>query len=46
MLHLFKSTSRGDGDLRAKLQDIMDDGGDAPSLAVVTVLIYPKKRLR
>ena len=24
----------------------MDDGGDAPSIAVITVLIHPKKRLR
>ena len=33
-------------DIRTKLQDIMDDGGDAPSIAVITVLIHPKKRLR
>ena len=24
----------------------MDDGGDAPSIAVITVLMHPKKRLR
>ena len=24
----------------------MDDGGDSPSIAVITVLIHPKKRLR
>ena len=24
----------------------MDDGGDAPSIAVITILIHPKKRLR
>ena len=24
----------------------MDDGGDAPSIAVITVLIHPKSRLR
>ena len=40
------ATSRGDGDFRTKLQDIMDDGGDAPSIAVITVLIHPKKWLR
>ena len=24
----------------------MDDGSDAPSIAIITVLIHPKKRLR
>ena len=24
----------------------MDDGGDAPSIAVITLLIHPKKMLR
>ena len=40
------ATSRGDGDFRTKLQDIMDDGSDAPSIVVIAVLIHPKKRLR
>ena len=37
------ATSRGDEDFRTKLQDIMDDGGDAPSIAVITVPIIQRK---